>query len=752
MHLDDEQLVRRAASGDAEAFGQLVGRYKASVHAYILSRIGDFAWAEDIAQETFIAAFTGLRRLREPGRFGAWLRAIADNMCALWFRRAERDERLRQRTVAMHEHRLDEKEAALPLEEVVLDALALLSPRDAAALTLYYCDGLTQRECAEFLGVSTKAVESRLYRARRRLREEVIGMAERTLKDHSPDDSFDAGVLEEIKRLVEVVGADYKRKEAEPAEERLRLLFSRNEERLADLIRNASSALERRAAMRMVRVLGTPGVNRALALALGKDEQARVNALSALATWEQGAFTYVVLEAIHEAAFPDEQKVEVLIELIRRPTLLAHLWPRAVVKRFVHDSTIYMEMLVRYGLTAVKALSEQIRADVERAGKALDPWLARALVRFGTEGVEPVVPWVETGPEDLTLAGMKLISTLTDGLYQFRSHARSHLSRTITEGDLFLLARGTTPPIVHPSRLAPEAMRGLGESVARAIKHPLRGVRREAAAALGHFDDEIAFPQILEALESPDVGVASAAAVSLGRRCSARRVEPLVRALETAPIPVKRAAYNSLWTLWTDSHALSHFRSDRESPEAANTTRFLAAEHELEALVSALDDNRSRLWAPLAEARSASDLRKSEKRSLAQRGGWKQSLDQMINLLVEGNRRRRERDRQVWEQSELYRRAREYHRKHPEVMLGPGGFFVLNLPAVVRVMPEDREYREKELTRIISRVNSDYSLARRRLYEEGWMTRTGDRYQFTQRGRRAWRVEHLLAETQKAFD
>jgi len=52
--------------------------------------------------------------------------------------------------------------------------------------------------------------------------------------------------------------------------------------------------------------------------------------------------------------------------------------------------------------------------------------------------------------------------------------------------------------------------------------------------------------------------------------------------------------------------------------------------------------------------------------------------------------------------------------------------------------------RQKELSRLIAAQNSDPALARRRLYEEGWMARTGDRYRLTQRGGRAWRIERLL--------
>ena len=179
---DDKELVLRAERGDTDAFSELVRRYRASVHAYVLSRVGDFAWAEDLAQEAFVAAFLGIRRLRDPRKFGSWLRSIAENLCSMWLRRTGRQERLVQRAAGKLRADPQVNDSQDGLGAAVLDAIAKLSPKSAAAVTLYYCDGLTQKECADFLGVSQKAVESRLHRARQELREEVIRMTEETLR------------------------------------------------------------------------------------------------------------------------------------------------------------------------------------------------------------------------------------------------------------------------------------------------------------------------------------------------------------------------------------------------------------------------------------------------------------------------------------------------------------------------------------------------------------------------------------------
>lgn len=564
QHNDEPGLIEQASRGDTAAFGRLVGRYRASVHAYIVSRIGDFDWADDIAQETFVAAFAGLAQLRDASRFNAWLRAIAENMCALWLRRTQRERSLRERRPAPPVKGPGTAVGAMP-EELAAAALARLSPADAAAVTLYYCDGLNQQECGDFLGVTRKAVECRLYRARRKLRQEVLRMTRKALKDHCPDDSFDRAVVTEINRLVQVLGGRYRKGPVEQAEERLRVLFDRNAARLTDLIRRARTRPERRAALRMVRTLGVAGVEHALPVILGDDRAARLNALMALPTFDDGAFTYAVLEAIRDSAFSDRHKARLLCELVRRPTLLSGSVSRAHLKRYAYDSHLYMEMLTLCGSAAVAQLIALIQADAE-AGDDPDPCLARALVRFGTDAMEPVAGWVGSGSGRTAAAAMELIRLLMEGTYNFRRHALEHLSRDLSEAELFLLARQAAMPVVHPSRLDPQALKRL-ELAAGSLEHASRQVRLRAAAALGHFNDDVALPAFADVLGSGDAKMATAACISLGKRVSAARVEPLTTALERPERAVHSAARDALGQIWSLAHFAAEFAQPGTPPQ-----------------------------------------------------------------------------------------------------------------------------------------------------------------------------------------
>src|SRR5574341_29199 len=86
MDASDADLVKRVLAGDRAAFGPLVERQRPVLLRLAQRMLGDPAEAEDVAQEVCLHAFLSLRRLRDPGRFAAWLYGIAVNLCRLHLR------------------------------------------------------------------------------------------------------------------------------------------------------------------------------------------------------------------------------------------------------------------------------------------------------------------------------------------------------------------------------------------------------------------------------------------------------------------------------------------------------------------------------------------------------------------------------------------------------------------------------------------------------------------------------------------
>ncbi|MDB4962485.1 MAG: polymerase, sigma-24 subunit, subfamily [Myxococcales bacterium] len=87
----DAELLASSRRGEREAFGELVERYQRAVCAVSYSRTRDNALSEDVAQDTFLAAWRTLDQVREPHKLGAWLCGIARNLARKAKRRSDRE-------------------------------------------------------------------------------------------------------------------------------------------------------------------------------------------------------------------------------------------------------------------------------------------------------------------------------------------------------------------------------------------------------------------------------------------------------------------------------------------------------------------------------------------------------------------------------------------------------------------------------------------------------------------------------------
>src|ERR671921_859559 len=85
----DEQIVERALSGDAEAFGEIVHRWERRIFALAYGMLGREEDARDATQETFLSAFRNLRGFRGEAKVSSWLHRIAVNQCITRLRRAK---------------------------------------------------------------------------------------------------------------------------------------------------------------------------------------------------------------------------------------------------------------------------------------------------------------------------------------------------------------------------------------------------------------------------------------------------------------------------------------------------------------------------------------------------------------------------------------------------------------------------------------------------------------------------------------
>ena len=185
---DDHRLVAAVRRGDDRAFELLYERYHRRIHAYVMGMVKDHGRAEDITQEVFVSALRRMRETERPIAFKPWIYEIAKNACIDQFRRSRRAQEVSlQADEGLHasdygklvgsEPTPDAAVAAKQDLDNLCGAFVGLSDTHHEILVMRELEGLSYREIGERLGMSRPAVESTLFRARRRLSEEYDDLA-----------------------------------------------------------------------------------------------------------------------------------------------------------------------------------------------------------------------------------------------------------------------------------------------------------------------------------------------------------------------------------------------------------------------------------------------------------------------------------------------------------------------------------------------------------------------------------------------
>ena len=165
----DGELVGRARRGDRSALADLFRRHVGSVRACVLAVLGPRDDVDDLVQESLVRGMAGLEKLRDPDRFGPWLRGITRHLCV---------DRIRRKPPPTAT--LDAvPEPAAPEAEIPDDhaelwrAIEALPESHRETLHLFYVAQLSYAEIGTQLGITAAAVNQRLTRARARLRDRL---------------------------------------------------------------------------------------------------------------------------------------------------------------------------------------------------------------------------------------------------------------------------------------------------------------------------------------------------------------------------------------------------------------------------------------------------------------------------------------------------------------------------------------------------------------------------------------------------
>ncbi len=165
MTSDRELAARVAGTGDASAFTLLVERHQQPIRCFLRRLLsGDDAAADDLAQETFLAAFQKMHTFRGQAALGTWLHTIAYRQFISLTRKQKRMQVMAEVPDAGHDAR-----AATDSEILARQLLGQLGPEDRACLTLAYSAGMSHAEIARVVDQPLGSVKARIHRAKIKL-------------------------------------------------------------------------------------------------------------------------------------------------------------------------------------------------------------------------------------------------------------------------------------------------------------------------------------------------------------------------------------------------------------------------------------------------------------------------------------------------------------------------------------------------------------------------------------------------------
>jgi RNA polymerase sigma-70 factor (ECF subfamily) len=159
----DEILVLDCQAGRAEALEALVSRWQKRLWQHAFRLVGDSDAASDVTQQSWLAIIKGVRKLREPAHFKAWVYRITTNKAVDWIKR---NHRIRCATIEVRQEPCSQEAQNTDAHEL----LEQLDLKKRVVLNLYYFEQLNIQEISMALKIPPGTVKSRLHNAKKELK------------------------------------------------------------------------------------------------------------------------------------------------------------------------------------------------------------------------------------------------------------------------------------------------------------------------------------------------------------------------------------------------------------------------------------------------------------------------------------------------------------------------------------------------------------------------------------------------------
>jgi RNA polymerase sigma-70 factor (ECF subfamily) len=184
---EETALIARARSGSTDAFSELVRRHSQQIYGVSLRMLKNHEDAEDNVQNVLCKAFNNIRQFEGNSRFSTWLVRIAINESLMKLRKAQSDRTAKTlevfrpdtdepMTPDVEDHRPNPERAYIA-KELTAKAFYGLHPSLRDTFILHKAEGWTNRELARAMGITVETVKSRIFRARVRMRNQLLSLA-----------------------------------------------------------------------------------------------------------------------------------------------------------------------------------------------------------------------------------------------------------------------------------------------------------------------------------------------------------------------------------------------------------------------------------------------------------------------------------------------------------------------------------------------------------------------------------------------
>jgi RNA polymerase sigma-70 factor, ECF subfamily len=175
MLKEEFAIIRECTNGQFDRFAVLVDRYRSLAYNIAYRMLGDHDAAEDLAQESFVAAYQGLKNFKFGSRFSTWLYTIVMNKCRDCLRAKRPDVSIDDLAEVRSDRGPSPEERASSHQtgEIIQDALNALPPEYREVIILKHVQDLEYTEIADILGMSVGSLKVRAHRGREMLKRAI---------------------------------------------------------------------------------------------------------------------------------------------------------------------------------------------------------------------------------------------------------------------------------------------------------------------------------------------------------------------------------------------------------------------------------------------------------------------------------------------------------------------------------------------------------------------------------------------------